>query len=58
MKEILEKSGFTDIAENSDGTCDATKDNVRYTNLYVQNVDNIIDDDTVESIDCSFTFKN
>ena len=56
MKQILEKTGFTDITENSDGTCDVTKDNVRYTNLYIQNIDNSIDDDTIESVDCSFTF--
>ena len=35
IKTLLENAGFTDIVENANGTCNAVKDGVKYSGLYM-----------------------
>jgi hypothetical protein len=50
LKDFLEQLGFTNIIENENGTYDATKDNFRYTGLYLSNVAEVETDPTIVQI--------
>jgi hypothetical protein len=54
MKELLEKAGFSNIIENDDGTIDATKDGQRYFGLYVTDIKQISNDDSIITVPMKF----